>query len=117
MYKKIKNEFYELEKKMVDPKIINNQKELIKITRRHSEIIEIINTITKLEACENNIKQNEKIITEETDEELKLMANEENKKLNKKIKILKKEVNEKLYPANPNDKKNAIVEIRAGTGG
>ena len=117
MYKKIKNEFHELEKKMVDPKIINNQKKLIKITRRHSEIIEIINTITKLETYENNIEQNKKIIIEETDEELKLMANEENKDLNKKIKILKKKIDEKLYPINPNDKKNAIVEIRAGTGG
>jgi len=45
------------------------------------------------------------------------MANEENKELNKKIKILKKEIDKKLYPTNPNDKKNAIIEIRAGTGG
>ncbi len=117
MYKKIKNEFCELEKRMVDPEIINNQKELIKITRRHSEIIEIINSITKLETYENNIKENKNILTEETDEELKLMANEENKELNKKIKILKREIGEKLYPINPNDKKNAIIEIRAGTGG
>ena len=43
MYQEIKNEFSELEKKLIDPKIINNQKKLITTTRRHSEIIEIIN--------------------------------------------------------------------------
>ena len=107
----------QLEKKLVDPKIINNQKKLIAITRRHSEIIETINMITELEKYENNIKQNKIMLTEETDKELKSMAEKENEELKKKIKILIKKIDEELRPANPNDKKNAIIEIRAGTGG
>lgn len=117
MYEDIKKKFKDLENKLQDQKIISDINKLKQISKKHAEIKIAVDLVLKLEKIENNIKQNEDIIKNESDEELKIMAAEEQEDLRKKEKILKKEINNELNPANPNDKKDAIIEIRAGTGG
>lgn len=117
MYGKIKKEFFELEKQLINPKIINNRKELLKISKNHAELKNIIEMVLKLENIEKNIEKNQKIINSEKDKEFEKMVSEELEEFEKKQKKLKFEINNALNPANPNDKKNIIVEIRAGTGG
>jgi peptide chain release factor 1 len=117
MYQEIKQKFSDLEKKLMDPKIISDQKELIKISQEHAGLKRIIGLIFELEKINLNISQNNEIIKNEADSELKTMAQEELSGLIEKAAKLNEEIEEELNPASPNDKKNAIIEIRAGTGG
>ncbi len=117
MYDDIKLKFKKLEEKLIDPKILNNTDELSKISKEHASFKEVISLIKDFENIEKNILENEDIISNENDKELKIFAKEELIELEKKQKKIKEKINEELYPDDPNDKKNIIMEIRAGTGG
>jgi len=116
MHEKIKQQFSDLEKKMAEPEIINNPESLKKISREYSDLKETVELILKLEKIEKNINDNKEIIEKE-EGDLKEMAEEELENLTKESEKLKNQIEEALHPADPNDKKNCLVEIRAGTGG
>jgi peptide chain release factor 1 len=117
MLEKIKKEFKELEKKLSDPEIIKDREKLTKISKRHSELKDIMDLINSLEKIKTNIAENKEIINNESDSEISEMANAEIIELKEKEEAVNKKINEELNPSDPNDKKNAIIEIRAGTGG
>jgi peptide chain release factor 1 len=116
MYENIKQQFKELEKKMAEPETINNPEKLKKISREYFDLKETIEMILKLGKIEKNMEENEEIVSKESGE-LKEMAKGELISLEKKTQELKNKIEEALHPADPNDKKNCLVEIRAGTGG
>lgn len=117
MYDDIKKKFKDLEMSLSDQEIIRDPKKITEISKKHSELKYIVEMILELEKNENNISQNESMIKNESDEELISIAKEEIEVLNKKNNELKLKIDEELHPADPNDKKNALIEIRAGTGG
>ncbi|MBU0647455.1 MAG: peptide chain release factor 1 [Patescibacteria group bacterium] len=117
MYEDIIQKFNDLEKQLSDQAIINDQSQLIKISRQHSELKDVVELILKLKKIEKNINENQEIIAMKEDKELTNIAIEELTQLNSQSEELKKQIEVELHPANPNDKKNIIVEIRAGTGG
>ena len=117
MYENIKKQFNDLEKKLLDPAFVGNPKKVAEISKKHSELKEVIDMILELEKLQNNIKQNQEIIKNESDKEFVEIAKNELIELIEKEKNIKAKINSELNPADPNDKKNAIVEIRAGTGG
>lgn len=117
MYENIKQQFKESEEKLQNPEIINNPKELKEVSRKRAELKETIEMIFDLEKIEKNIKDNKEIIEKKEDSDLMAMAKEELTELEEKYKELKNQIEAELNPADPNDKKNCIVEIRAGTGG
>jgi len=116
-YQNIKKKFEDIEKKLVDPKLINNPKEIAKISQEHAELKNLFNLIIELEKIKDNIQQDQKIIKEEQDNELKSMAEDELEELELKYSEIEKLIQLELKPKNPQDKKNVIMEIRAGTGG
>ncbi|MDD2353836.1 MAG: peptide chain release factor 1 [Patescibacteria group bacterium] len=118
MYEKIKEKFAQIELNLSDPSIINDQDKMIKLSQEHAALKKIVDLILDLEQTEKIIDENQKIIQEEDgDEEIKTMATEEVNTLTEKVKLLKETIFEEINPQNPNDKKNAIIEIRAGAGG
>ncbi|MBU0897527.1 peptide chain release factor 1 [Patescibacteria group bacterium] len=117
MYEDIIQKFNDLEKQLSDQAIINDQSQLIKISRQHSELKDVVELILKLKKIEKNINENQEIIAMKEDKELTNIAIEELTQLNSQSEELKKQIEVELHPANPNDKKNIIVEIRTGTGG
>jgi peptide chain release factor 1 len=117
MFEEIKKKFKNLEKQLSDPAVINDNKKLTEVSREHAELKEVVSLIFDFEKCEKEIKENEEIIANETDKDLKEMAEEELTDLKEKYEKLKVEINKELNPADPNDKKNVIMEIRGGTGG
>ena len=117
MYQDIKEKFADLEKKLMDPEIINDQKELIKISQEHAALKKVMGLILKLERINSQITQNQEIVKNETEGEFRTMAQEELSELEPQSIVIKEEIEEELHPASPNDKKNAIIEIRAGAGG
>ena len=117
MFSEIKQQFTELERQLSDQSVVSDLKKLQAISKKHSDLKYLIDLINELEKAETDLAQNEIILKEETDSELTEMAKLENIELAKKIETLKIQIDEELHPANPLDKKEAIMEIRAGTGG
>jgi len=116
-FQEIKDKFKELENKLIDPQIISDMSQLTKISKEHANLKKSHDLILKLEKIEENIKDNLEIISSENDPELKKMANEELEQLKSEKNEVEEKLNEELFPADPNDKKNVIIEIRAGAGG
>jgi len=117
MYEDIKKQFTELETELMSPELQADRDKMKVVAKKHAALKKAIDMIDKLEKATADFKANEKMIADSTDEELRIMAETENKELNETIKKLATEIKEELFPANPLDRKNAIVEIRAGTGG
>lgn len=117
MYEDIKQKFKDLEGRLSDPALVSDQKEMIKISQEHASLRGVVANIIAYEKTLNQINDNKIIIDTETDPELKEMANSELADLENKKEALYEEIEETLHPDNPNDKKNAIVEIRGGAGG
>lgn len=117
MFEDIKKKFKDLETQLSDPATIADSKKMAMIGREHAELKEVMTMIFDFEKIFDDIKQNEEIIATETDEELKELAASELETLQSQKAELEKKIQEELHPADPNDKKNIIVEIRAGTGG
>ncbi len=117
MYKEIKEKFNNLEKKLVDPKITNNPQEIAKVAQEHASLKKTIDLINEIEKLEENYSNNLNIIKQEKEEEIKKMAQEDNQNIEETLEKLKNQLKEEINPKNPNDKRNAIVEIRAGAGG
>ncbi|MDD5294850.1 MAG: PCRF domain-containing protein, partial [Patescibacteria group bacterium] len=117
MYEDIKKKFKELEEKLADPKAMSGPQKLAEIRKQYAEIKETAGMVLELEKISVRIEENKKIIKQEAGGELKEMAEEELSELEKKHEDLKNEIEIKLKPSDPRDKKNVIMEIRAGTGG
>ncbi|TES95951.1 peptide chain release factor 1 [Patescibacteria group bacterium] len=115
--KQLKKRFLEIEKEINNPETIKNQKRYSKLSSEYSDLKEILERAKKFEQAKKQIQENEKIIKESSDPELKKLAEEENQKLQKTKAELEKQLELDLLPKDPNDHKDAIIEIRAGTGG
>jgi peptide chain release factor 1 len=117
MYEEIKQQFNEVEAELMSPEIQADRAKLTTTAKKHAELKRAIDLINRLEKAQEGFSNNEKMINEEKDEDLRTMATEENKSLETEITDIQALIKDELFPANPLDKKNAIVEIRAGTGG
>ena len=117
MYEEIIKKFKQLECELLKPDIINDIKKYTKISKEYAEIKEAYDLIMKLKKIKQEIINNNEIIKNEKDSEIVEMARTELDELNSVQKKLSREINELLNPDDPNDKKNIIMEIRAGTGG
>ncbi len=114
---KFQQEYEELGRELAKSEVINNKIEYQKKAKRHSELQPLIEKIKKLKKIKEELKEAETIISTESDEELIKIAKEEQVEKNEKVKQIENEIRLLLIPKDPNDINNAIVEIRAGTGG
>jgi len=114
---KIKKEYEEITKQLSEAGIISDLKKFKTLNKRQSVLEEVVNKYEQFLALEKTIKENQEIIENESDEELKTMATEENERLGNKKGELEKEIQLLIIPRDPKDEKDAIVEIRAGAGG
>lgn len=117
MYEDIKKKYNNLEKELSSPAITSDSKKMTKISRQHSDLKELYEMVLELEKIENNIKDNREIIEKSEEMELVEIAKSELAELTEKENDLKNKIAVELHPADPNNKKNVIMEIRAGTGG
>jgi len=99
------------------PEIATNQNKFRELAREQSELTEILMVSNKLEAVTKQIEDDLEIIRGGEDDELVLIAKDEIEGLKEQQENLEEELKLLLIPKDPNDSKNAIVEIRAGTGG
>jgi peptide chain release factor 1 len=116
--KKILTRIPELETELSDPATAANQKLYQKLVREHVMLTKLGKLASDYFNTVNDIKDNRELIaTDDTDPELKEMAEAELKELEVILPDVEKKLKMGLLPPDPNDSCNAIVEVRAGTGG
>lgn len=117
MYKQIKEDFASLEKKLSDPKTLSDRDLVVKLSQEHAALKKILDLVNELDQNTKSIKETKDLIHSEEDESMHALALEELSDLEEKEIKLKADLDEEINPKSPNDKKNAIFEIRAGAGG
>lgn len=113
----VKLKFEEVSQQITDPEVIADMKKFIKLNKEYRELEPLVETYTEFKNIISNIESSKEILATEKDEELKEMAKAELEELTQKIPALEEKIKLLLIPADPQDSKNAILEIRAGTGG
>ncbi len=107
----------ELGEKLSDPAVLRDQDQLRTLGRKHSELSQILAVGNQLKTVVAALDQAQEIITANEDPELVELAEAELEELEPQRVELEQQLKQLLTPADPNDTKNVIVEIRAGTGG
>jgi len=113
----IKQRFREVSDKIVDPAIINDRKKYVEINREYKELNPLVKKIEEYELTKQQLEEAKAMMRDETDKEMKELAKAEEEVLSDKLARLTEEIKMMLIPKDKEDSKNAIVEIRAGTGG
>jgi len=115
--KSIKEKYEKITELLSDHNIMSDQARYISLSKERTQLGEIAASFDRYESVVKNIKGNEEIIETSDDKELIEIAEEELKELKEKIVQIEDEIKVLLIPKDPDDDKNVIVEIRAGTGG
>ena len=113
----VQQRFDEVSDLIIQPDILADQKKYIKINKEYKELSLIIGKIKSYKNLLSNIQEAETIIKEESDEEMIMMAKMELETSKQKLPNLEEEIKFLLIPKDPEDSKNVVMEIRAGTGG
>ncbi|MBS3813172.1 peptide chain release factor 1 [Candidatus Bipolaricaulota bacterium] len=113
---KIQEEYKELEKKMGDPEVIESNRYQT-ISQQYAKVKEILTRAEELKEVKLRIEENEEMLEAEDDEEMIELIEEELSENRNRRQELQEEVKDLLIPESEEDKKNAILEIRAGAGG
>ena len=114
---KIKIKFDSINEQLSDPGISSDREKLISLTRERSDLTEIVAAYLRYAVVLKNIKGNKEIIDTISDSELVSMALAELEDLKIERDKLEEEIKLLILPKDPNDDKDIIMEIRAGTGG
>ncbi len=120
MFKKLEElekKYEELNTNLSNPKIIADQSKFQKYAKMHSGISKAVLKYKEYKGIIKEIEENSKLFSEEKDIEFKKLINEELEKLKEKKYNLEIELKKIMFPKDPHDKKNCIVEVRAGAGG
>ncbi|MFO7756302.1 MAG: peptide chain release factor 1 [Bacteroidales bacterium] len=113
----VKERFEEVGRLITEPDIIADMKRYVRLNKEYKDLEPIVEAYNKYENVISNIDSAKAILAEEKDPELREMAKAELEELNDKLPAMEEEIKFLLLPADPEDDKNAVVEIRAGTGG
>lgn len=109
--------YISLEDKLSDPSVIAEQDVWRRLSKEHADMTEIIETFRQWKKIDGRCREAGDILNDRSQKELHELAAEELKKGEKDRASLEKKIHYLLIPQDPNDKKNVILEIRAGAGG
>lgn len=113
----IKVKFEDIQQLMNDPSVMSDMKRYVKLNKDYKELLPIIEAFEKYKTILANIENAKEIIYNEKDEEFRSMAKDELNVYSAEKDKLEEDIRLMLIPSDPEDGKNAVVEIRAGTGG
>jgi peptide chain release factor 1 len=112
----VEKRYVELESLLADPNLLSNQKEYAKIAKERSSLEEVVSCYREWSKVDHEIQQNRELL-QEKDEAIRDLAKEELSALRLQKENLENRLRILILPKDPNDSKNVILEIRAGTGG
>ena len=109
--------FEEISTLITDPAVIADQKRYVKLTKEYKELDDLMKARKEYMQLLGNIEEARNILANESDADMREMAKEEMDSSQERLPVLEEEIKLMLVPADPQDSKNAILEIRGGTGG
>ncbi len=113
----LEEKYEELTQKMIDPDVLNNPAELHKCAKAQADLEDVVVVYRKYKKVLSELEDSKAMLLEKLDPEMDEMVKAEIKDLNEQKEALEQELTILLLPKDPNDSKNVIMEIRAGTGG
>ena len=114
---KIKAKYDSINEQLSNPQIASDREKYVTLGRERSELVEIVEVFSKYSSVLKNIEGNKEIVETANDKELVTLAESELEELETEKEKLEEEIKVLLLPKDPNDDKDIIMEIRAGTGG
>lgn len=113
----VKERYEEVTAAMSDPAVFDDPDHYTELSKEHSDLKELVELYEEWRGIRNQLEGNKELIEEGDDPEITEMAEEEIKELKPRLEELEDTIKYKLIPKDPDDSKNVIVEVRAGTGG
>ena len=113
----IESKYEELTQQLSSPEVHNDSARFQKLAKTHAEMAEMVAKFREWKEIEKGLQGAKQMLVETEDAELKQMAHDEEHALETRRETVERELKLLLIPKDPNDEKNVIVEIRAGTGG
>ena len=111
------DKFNKLQEQISDPELMNDMKKYVQLNKEYKELDPIVKAGAKFKKMVEDYEAAKDILQNEKDEELREMAKEEAAMLEEVLPQMEEEIKLLLIPADPQDAKNAIIEIRGGAGG
>jgi peptide chain release factor 1 len=112
----IETRYEELSHQLSDPTIVNDQENYRKVSKQHRDMEETVDKFRQYRALKQGIADAKAMLLE-NDADMKAMAEEELAQLEPRLATVEEEIKVLLLPKDPNDDKNIVIELRAGTGG
>ena len=113
----IEARFEEVSTLITDPSVIADMKRYVRLTKEYKDLEKLTGATRRYRNLLGNIQEAREILDTESDDDMRAMAKEELDSANAELPKLEEEIKLLLIPADPEDGKNAILEIRGGTGG
>ncbi len=102
---------------ITDPEVISDQKRYVKLMKEYKDLEPVLQGMDEYKSLIDNLASAKEVLNEEDDDEMREMAKMEIDELSERKPALEEEIKIMLLPKDPEDDKNAVLEIRAGTGG
>ena len=112
----MEDRYEELGGQLADPEIVNDQQKYQKVAKQHRDLQEVVEKFRQYKQIRNGVNDARGMLNE-SDPEIRAMATEELAELESRLPAIEDDLKVMLLPKDPNDEKNVILEIRAGTGG
>jgi peptide chain release factor 1 len=113
----IEAKYEELNQQLSSPEVLSDSARYQKLAKTHAELSEVVQKYREWKDIEKGLVGAKELLAETDDPEMKQMAHEEQRTLEERQQAVVRELTLLLLPKDPNDEKNVILEIRAGTGG
>src|SRR5674476_514669 len=113
----VKSRFIEVGDLLTQPNILSDMKKYVRLNKEYKDLLPIIQSYERYKLALSNIESTKDLLGTEKDEEMREMAKAELDELTSRIPEMEEEIKMLIIPADPEDDKNAVMEIRAGTGG
>lgn len=113
----IEKHYDELESQLATPEVVSDPKQLQKIARERANIEEMVAKFREYKSATRSLEETKAMLRDEPDSEMKALAKQEIENLESNISRIQEDIRLALLPKDENDKRDIIVEIRAGTGG
>lgn len=116
-YEAIRYRYDEMGQQITDPEVMKDMKRYVKLNQEYKRLSDLMVAFKEYKTILDNVQSAKEILNTETDPDLREMAKDELDGSEERIEAKEQEIKLLLVPADPEDSKNAILEIRAGTGG
>ena len=113
----VKTRFIEVGDLLTQPEILSDMKRYVKLNKEYKDLLPVVGSYERYKLALSNITSTRELLATEKDDEMREMAKAELDDLTSRIPEMEEEIKMLIIPADPEDEKNAVMEIRAGTGG